>query len=113
MRISDGVKVTLKLVHVDIEELPIGLYFSSTVLQSDPRNHCVPILDVIPMPHNDIFAFIVMPLLLSFCHPPFERKIECIEAFQQMLEVVGWFDFSRSGLIVVACRDWSSYTNTT
>lgn len=56
-------------------------------MRSDPRNHSVPLLDVIPLPGDDEHALIVMPLLYEFSKPPFARRAEVIEAVRQFLQV--------------------------
>ncbi|KIJ23381.1 hypothetical protein M422DRAFT_39644 [Sphaerobolus stellatus SS14] len=85
-RTCDKMKVIIKRVKTNTEEIPIGSYFSSDLLRKDPRNHCVHILDVIPLPDNDDEALIVMPFLRPFYNPPFEFKTEYIEAAKQLLE---------------------------
>ncbi|KIJ39045.1 hypothetical protein M422DRAFT_32896, partial [Sphaerobolus stellatus SS14] len=86
IRTSDKVKVIIKRVKTNTEEIPIGCYLSSDLLRKDPRNHCVHILDVIPLPDNDDEALIVMPFLRSFHEPLFEYKSEYVEASNQLLE---------------------------
>ncbi|OAX44687.1 kinase-like protein [Rhizopogon vinicolor AM-OR11-026] len=55
----DGLKVMVKAVHRDSRELDIVRYLSAPAQQRDPMNHCIPILDLIDMPQDDI-CFIVM-----------------------------------------------------
>lgn len=60
---------------------------SSELLKDDPRNHCVPILQVIDDPDDDSKSYLVMPLLRPMDNPPFERVKEVVEFVDQMLEV--------------------------
>jgi len=85
IRMADQAKVVLKKVKTSSQEISIGMYFSSALLRNDPRNHCIPILDVIPLPGTDEEALIVMPYLRAFDHR-FEFKFEYIDAVQQCLE---------------------------
>ncbi|KAH0586004.1 hypothetical protein H2248_007282 [Termitomyces sp. 'cryptogamus'] len=85
---SDGSLVALKRLKfpVGLGEMTIGTRFSSSSLFADPRNHCIPILDIIlPMPGSDV-AFIVMPLLRQTRIAPFETVGEAVEYFRQIFE---------------------------
>ncbi|KAG5720283.1 hypothetical protein E4T56_gene2672, partial [Termitomyces sp. T112] len=85
---SDGSLVALKRLKfpVGLGEMTIGTRFSSPSLFADPRNHCIPILDIIlPMPGSDV-AFIVMPLLRQTRIAPFETVGEAVEFFRQIFE---------------------------
>jgi hypothetical protein len=86
-RIRDNIKVTLKLVPTGTEQIPIALYLSSDPLLSDRRNRTVRILDVVPLPDDDEWGLLVMPFLREFDDPPFQSRVECVEALRQMLEV--------------------------
>ncbi|RDB20053.1 hypothetical protein Hypma_013004 [Hypsizygus marmoreus] len=85
-RISDNCQAVIKLVEPWTDEIPVARYLSSQTASSDPRNHSVPVLDVILSPSDDDLAFLVMPLLLDFERFPFRRVGEVTEAFQQFLE---------------------------
>ncbi|KAF5379424.1 hypothetical protein D9615_006622 [Tricholomella constricta] len=85
-RLSDGQKVVLKLVDYASTETTISRYFSEEPQRSDPRNHCVPILDVISLPNHPSKALLVMPLLYAFDRLPFRRVGEFAEAMQQFIE---------------------------
>lgn len=87
VRTADGKQVVIKCVETASEEIPIATYMSSVRLQSDPRNHAVPILDVILLPDDDSQALIVMPLLLHLCDIPFRRVGDLAEAINQYLQV--------------------------
>ncbi|KIM39301.1 hypothetical protein M413DRAFT_196962 [Hebeloma cylindrosporum] len=84
--ISDGKKVVLKRIDTSTNELPLAMKLSSPDLRSDPRNHAVPILDVILIPGNDEIALLVMPFLMDFHDLPFRRVGEVIEMVEQFLD---------------------------
>ncbi|KAL5530897.1 hypothetical protein ACEPAG_3773 [Sanghuangporus baumii] len=85
IRISDGMKVAIKKLREDSNELAIATFLTSKELSQDPRNHTVPILDVFK---KDGFAlkFMVMPLLSIFDEPPFSSIDEVIDFMKQTLE---------------------------
>jgi hypothetical protein len=87
VRISDSQKVVLKKVSTASYEIPIAQLLSSPALRNDPRNHTVPVLDVIPLPADDDWALLVMPALLEFQKLPFRRVGEFCEAALQYLQV--------------------------
>ncbi|KAJ3813042.1 hypothetical protein F5876DRAFT_36009 [Lentinula aff. lateritia] len=87
IRISDNEPVMLKTVSriTHPQEVRIGLYFSNKDMASDPRNHCVPIYDVFPVPNNEM-DIIVMPVLRPFDNPEFDTVGEVIAFIQQLFE---------------------------
>jgi hypothetical protein len=68
-------------------EADIGTYLSSEPPASDPRNHCVPIFDVLKVPDMEDRVILVMPLLRLFDSPPFETYGETVDLFSQVFEV--------------------------
>ncbi|KAI9070383.1 hypothetical protein FKP32DRAFT_1558061 [Trametes sanguinea] len=56
---STGVKVVIKAVHLRSREYDIIRFISSKAVRSHPMNHCIPVLDLIEVP-SDQLAFIVM-----------------------------------------------------
>lgn len=68
-------------------EAEIGLYFSSEPLVSHPKNHCVPIYEVLDLPDSDHEIIIVMPLLRKFNNPRIKSVGEAAEFFRQVFEV--------------------------
>ncbi|KAI0786599.1 hypothetical protein C8Q75DRAFT_892897 [Abortiporus biennis] len=73
-RISDGTVVVLKHLtgrHFDQQEITINEYFSGKPLANDPRNHCIPLYDVLKVPETDCDYILVYPLLRSGVDPPF------------------------------------------
>ena len=86
-RISDGRQVILKglLTEEGPYELEINKLFSTEPLASDPRNHCVHLLDVIELPDNA--PILVHPLLRPYDDPRFRTYGEFITFFAQICEV--------------------------
>ncbi|KAI9063419.1 hypothetical protein FKP32DRAFT_1572053 [Trametes sanguinea] len=85
-RKSDGALLYLKSIRTDSEEFRILSYFSSDELRRDPRNHCVPLLDVFQDPLDAGRSIIVMPFLRYINDPPFETIDDVLEAIDQILE---------------------------
>jgi len=88
-RVSDGLYVSLKVIKKSEHphEVEIGRYFMAERLAFDPRNHCVPFLEVLSIPNEDDKQIIVMPLLLDFTKLPFDTVGEVVECVRQLLEV--------------------------
>ncbi|KAG5349874.1 hypothetical protein E4T56_gene8386 [Termitomyces sp. T112] len=84
----DGSFVVLKRVDIETPQNEILMinHLSSQAFSSNPRNHCVPILDIINPPQGSHTAFIVMPLLFDVDFPPFETIGEAIGFFEQIFE---------------------------
>jgi len=91
VRIEDGRQVTLKKVLPDEGpyELSITEFFSSPGLKEDPRNHCVPLLELIDLSPDkpDGEKLIVMPFLRPFNNPRFQTYGEFVAFFMQISEV--------------------------
>jgi hypothetical protein len=73
-RISDGASVALKSIKPSVHpyEVEIGTYLSSEPLASDPKNHCVPIYEVLDVPDVDDRVILVMPFLRRYNRPPLQ-----------------------------------------
>jgi hypothetical protein len=86
-RISDGRPVMLKEVPLEEGpyELQINKLFSTEPVYSDPRNHCVHLLDVIELPNDP--PILVQPLLRPFYKPPLQTFGEFVTFFAQICEV--------------------------
>ena len=86
-RISDGRQVMLKMLPKEEGpyELEITRLFSTEPLVSDPRNHCVRLLDVIELPNDP--PIIVLPFLRPFANPRFQTYGEFVTFFSQICEV--------------------------
>ncbi len=65
-------------------ELEINKLFSTEPLSSNPRNHCVHLLDVIELPNDT--PIIVHPLLRPFYKPPLQTYGEFVTFFAQICE---------------------------
>ena len=88
-RIADGEIVMMKRV-VDTEhsdELGITKLFSSKPLVSDPKNHCLPLFDVLQVPDYEGMILLVMPILRSFNQPKIWTYGEAVEFFRKVIEV--------------------------
>lgn len=99
IRISDGEHVTFKAVPRASTSREVGMvqYLVSEPLASDPRNHCVPIYEVFPVPKEaqstlvDHYGLgediLVMPRLRKYNNPRFDTFGEAIDFFSQIFEV--------------------------
>ncbi|THH04988.1 hypothetical protein EW146_g10020, partial [Bondarzewia mesenterica] len=94
VRVSDNTQVLLKIhtpldalhVHPSKEhELAVLAYFSSPPLSDDPRNHCVPLLDVLDVSGDDV-RISVTPLFRDWYAPPFCMTVEALGFIRQLLE---------------------------
>ncbi|KAI9067306.1 hypothetical protein FKP32DRAFT_1588665 [Trametes sanguinea] len=87
-RIQDGAIVVLKKIRTSVHpyEIEIGRFFSDEAVARDPRNHCVPIYDVLDVPRDDDVKLLVMPLLYKFFAPPFLTVGEAVECCRQIIE---------------------------
>ncbi|PBK58777.1 hypothetical protein ARMSODRAFT_1091088 [Armillaria solidipes] len=87
VRTKDKTKVVLRITRTDTNELSLGKLLCDLVLLQDPRNHTVPILDIIPIPDDEEKrVFMVMPMLKDFYAPPFHCRSEFVDALRQLLE---------------------------
>lgn len=90
------------------EETQIAQMLSTKELLADPRNHCVPVIEVIDDPDDDSKSYMVMPLLRNAADPPFQHVKEIIEFVDQILEV----RYARIAVghtyLTWPCRVWSS-----
>ena len=81
VRLEDQVPVILK--RVAPAEAYIATYFLN--LPDDPRNHCVPIYEVLQI---DSWYILVMPQLRPCDSPAFDTVGEVLECFRQLFEVL-------------------------
>ena len=84
---SDGKAVLFKKIGTDSAELRLATYLSSEELRKDPRNHCVPILDVLRDPFDPSISYLVMPLLRRIDMPEIDTVESVLECVGQLLEV--------------------------
>ncbi|KAJ6457773.1 hypothetical protein C8R47DRAFT_1163936 [Mycena vitilis] len=87
-RISDGRQVMLKSVSTNThpEEVKIALFFSSPPHAGHPRNHCIPVLEVLRDPSDADIQILVMPLLAPLNTPIFDTVGEVVACFRQIFE---------------------------
>ncbi|KAH0588662.1 hypothetical protein J132_02198 [Termitomyces sp. J132] len=85
---DDGSLVVLKEIKTNTNkyEIPVSKFFSFGALATHPKNHCVPVIEVIDPPEGSQSAFIVMPYLLNTHHPPFQTIGEVVDFFRQIFE---------------------------
>ena len=79
----------LKRIHRSVHpyEATIGTYFSSEHLFSHPRNHCIPIYEVLDVPDTEDDTILVMAFLQKFVEPRIKSIGEAVEFFRQAFEV--------------------------
>jgi len=82
---EDGKRVVIKEVGRNDEEVRIARMLTSGSVEHDPRNHCVPILQVIDDP-DGLKSLLVMPLLRPMDNPPFDHVKEIVDFVDQLLE---------------------------
>ena len=86
-RIMDGKRVMLKRIAQNELEIAAFFKYSHETITHDPRNHCIPIFDVLEVPDEEGTAIIAIPFLRPFYSPRFETRGELLEFFRQILEV--------------------------
>ncbi|KAJ7282640.1 hypothetical protein C8J57DRAFT_1710738 [Mycena rebaudengoi] len=88
VRIAEGALVTLKQVKRSefAAEADICALLSAEPLASDPRNHCVPLYEVLQVPDSDDLILLVMPLLMDWDFPFFYTIGEIVDFFGQIIE---------------------------
>ncbi|KAJ6629435.1 hypothetical protein B0H10DRAFT_1776589 [Mycena sp. CBHHK59/15] len=89
VRIADNSLVMLKSVRKEVspDEASVWSFLSSDQLRGDPRNHCIPLLDVLDPPnaqHGD--KILVMRFMHDFSEPTFDTVGEGVDFFQQIFE---------------------------
>ncbi|KAJ6461322.1 kinase-like domain-containing protein [Mycena sanguinolenta] len=118
VRIADNVKVVLKLARTT-QEMNLSWYLGDylPVLEPDPRNRCVPLLEkmdfeALNIKHPKYKGLLVFPFLRPFDDPPFCQLSEVAEAVGQFLEGVEYMhaknvahrDFCHGNLMMDASR---------
>lgn len=95
-RVADGLVVCMKRVKRNGKERNITQHLSEEALRADPRNHCVPLLDILD-PEDDDEVILVEPLLRKWNDPEFESMEDAVVFVEQMLEVNSlFFHFSNN-----------------
>lgn len=113
---GDGTIVCLKRHRPDLapSEVEIGQFFSSEPISSDPRNHCVPFLDVVRVPETQNETLIITPFLRPWDNPRLNTYGEAVTFLSQIFEVCPGVlrpVFRRSSMIVTSRRESFSCTN--
>ncbi|KAJ7259932.1 hypothetical protein B0H12DRAFT_1108029 [Mycena haematopus] len=88
VRISDDKHVMLKSISKSKHpfEVEIATLLGSPPLGDDPRNHSIPILDVLQDPVDTDKQILVMPRLMEFDSPIFDTVGEVVACFRQIFE---------------------------
>ncbi|KAJ7642402.1 hypothetical protein DFH06DRAFT_961947, partial [Mycena polygramma] len=86
--ISDGRKVMLKYVSTkdNPDAVKIAQLFASPPHAGNPRNHCVPVFQVLQDPDDNDIHILVMPFFVPFYRPNFDTVGEAIACFRQVFE---------------------------
>jgi hypothetical protein len=112
VRHRDEKQVMLKRVST-VMELEISMLVSSPRLRHNPRNHCVPLIEVIELPHDHDQKLMVMPLLRPFDQPRFQTFGEFVAFFTQICDVRSTHHLfvGVGGLTTLDSRVFNSCTN--
>ncbi|KAJ6629433.1 hypothetical protein B0H10DRAFT_1776609 [Mycena sp. CBHHK59/15] len=89
VRIADNALVMLKHVRSELSpyEADTWSYLSSEQLRADPKNHCIPLLDVLDPPGaKPGDKVLVMKFMHNFVEPYFDTVGEGVDFFQQVFE---------------------------
>ncbi|KAJ3914612.1 kinase-like domain-containing protein [Lentinula edodes] len=86
LRLSDSLMVALKLVKVSTGEDKLTMLFSDDDHNPDPHNHCVRILEVLPVPGEDAGKILVMVWMRNVIDPRFRTIGEAIQFFKEMIQ---------------------------
>ncbi|KAJ3931439.1 MAG: kinase-like domain-containing protein [Lentinula lateritia] len=86
LRISDSYMVAMKKVKVSTGEANIASFFSNKEHNTNSRNHCIRVLEVLPVPGNDDEKILVMPWLRDVMDPRFRTIGEAVQFFKEMIE---------------------------
>jgi hypothetical protein len=83
---ESGRVIYIKEIETDCEEHRIAQLLTQEDWISDPRNPCVPIVDIFEDHRDPQVSYIVMPFLRPVESPPFETVKEIIDYVDQILE---------------------------
>ena len=112
-RLSDGKLVMIKKVARDSQEVRIATYLSSEALQKDPRNHTVPVFDILDDPDDPTLSFMVMVYLRRIHDVEFDTVGSIFDCVGQLLEVSATANIVRCLMFTVFYRVWFSFTRIT
>ncbi|KAI0351967.1 hypothetical protein OH77DRAFT_1506233 [Trametes cingulata] len=96
-RLKDGLRVSIKPVRKNGQELKIAQFLSSL---TDPANHCVEVLDVLDDPLDPSRSLMIMQYLRPYNDPEFTMLGDVVAFVTQMLEGLAFLHSQR-----VAHRD--------
>ncbi|KAL6306698.1 hypothetical protein BKA93DRAFT_728769 [Sparassis latifolia] len=85
-RIADGKLVYIKRVKTGDNESQLATMLSSESLRKDPRNKCVPILDLFQDSDDPSISYMVMPFLRLVDDPLFTIVEDVVDFVDQILE---------------------------
>ncbi|GBE79198.1 hypothetical protein SCP_0203950 [Sparassis crispa] len=85
-RIADGKLVYIKRVGTGDKETQIATMLSAEPLVQDPKNHCVPILEMFPDAEDEDISYMVMPFFVLIDSVPFECIENIVDFTDQILE---------------------------
>jgi hypothetical protein len=71
----------------DEEAVALLLGSPSSILSTDPRNHSIPIYEVLPVPGDEGTAILVMELGRDYSNPPWDTVGEMVDCIIQIFEV--------------------------
>ncbi|EJD47838.1 hypothetical protein AURDEDRAFT_163298 [Auricularia subglabra TFB-10046 SS5] len=91
-RIKDGAQVVMKLLNTDKDQfsVPQMQYFSTDSRRTDPRNHCVPLLELLSLDDDPSSVILVQPRLVPWDIWPFKRVDEVVEFLSQIFEGIAY-----------------------
>ncbi|KAL1689599.1 hypothetical protein GGG16DRAFT_57382 [Schizophyllum commune] len=87
-RMSDGTVVMFKRVDKTRhpQEVELTTMLSSPPFTSDPRNHCVPVYEVIQDLKDEKYQLMVLPVLRRYADPRFDTVGEAVDCFRQIIQ---------------------------
>ena len=83
IRIADGDAVAIKMRKMSVHpyEVDTTKFHSSEPLASDPRNHCIAVIDVLQSPFDSDREFLVLPQFIQYHDVPFATVGEALAFF--------------------------------
>lgn len=88
-RVSDGRVVILKHTLSSSPEVAIGRLLMADSLRNDPKNHAIPLLDILEDENDAENVILVLPLLRRLDSPPLASVREFVDLVGQLLQVSG------------------------
>jgi len=104
-QLRDGKRIVIKAVNARSRELETIRCLSSAILKTDPRNHTIPVLDIILVP-DDGMAFIIQEeWSSSFAHCAPSTPRAFIQAMRQCLEGVHFMHSHNIAHLDISCTN--------